>query len=220
MIDIKYATHNREPFFEIATNYIKPESKVLDIGSGNGSFPDYCKRDDFYLFDGNLKTVEELKKKYINSFCGLLPSLPFDDNYFDVIHCSHVVEHLTPDVFFETLKEMDRCLKSNGYLVISAPLFWSGFFNDLSHIRPYNPRVYQNYLCGNQLKSRTRIVVSENYKQEKLVYRFNPSKGEINYSIKQSGFLNKLFSKILSRIFSKGFTIYEKTGYTIVLKKG
>src|SRR5690606_15521311 len=115
--------------------------KVLDIGAGSGLFSKYFKRNDFYLFDGNDITINELKRENKNVFQGELPIIPFQNNFFDLIHCSHVIEHLNPDVFYETLKEMDRCLKLGGHLIISAPLIWSGFYNDLSHVRPYNPKV-------------------------------------------------------------------------------
>lgn len=215
----KYVTHKREPFFEIATEYIQPNSKVLDIGAGNGAFSKYLQRSDFYLFDGNKQTVEELKKEYANVVLGDLPVLPFEDNFFDVIHCSHVVEHLPPHIFYETLKEMDRCLKVQGYLVISAPLLWSGFYNDLSHIRPYNPKVYRNYLCGEQVFSRTRKVISEHYKQEKIVYRFREANEDLNYTIKKSKLLFGLPARIIRHILKNNIDYYEKTGYTIVLRK-
>ena len=87
MVNKKYATHAREPFFEIANKNIKVESKVLDIGAGSGKFSIYCKRNDFYLFDGNQETVNFLKQENTNVFLGELPILPFDNEFFDLIHC-------------------------------------------------------------------------------------------------------------------------------------
>ncbi len=52
-IDRKFISHKREPFFDIAKKYIKPYSKVLDIGGGDGFFADYCNRNDFFIFDSN-----------------------------------------------------------------------------------------------------------------------------------------------------------------------
>lgn len=219
MIDKKYATRSREPFFELAKKYIEPSSKVLDIGSGNGSFPKFCQRDDFYLFDGNENTVAVLKNNYNNVFLGQLPKLPFDNDFFDVIHCSHVVEHLEPEVFYQTLKEMDRCLKDGGKLIISAPLYWSGFYNDLSHVRPYNPKVYLNYLCSEQINSRTRPLISTNYIKKELVYRYLESDSLILYNTLKNNFLVNSFIKILNRLKKGGFVLYERTGYTIVLIK-
>lgn len=219
MIDKKYATHNREPFFELAKKYIQPSSKVLDIGSGNGSFSKFCNRDDFYLFDGNENTVEVLKSKYENVFLGQLPMLPFENGFFDVIHCSHVVEHLEPEMFYQTLMEMDRCLKEGGILIISAPLYWSGFYNDLSHVRPYNPKVYLNYLCSQQINSRTRPIISTNYIKKELVYRYLESDSLFIYTNSKNSFIVNVLIKILNRLRKIGFGMYERTGYTIVLLK-
>lgn len=215
----KYYTHQREPFFEIANDFISKDSRVLDIGAGAGTFSAYCERDDFYLLDGNQQTVDILKKKHSYAIFGLLPELPFESDFFDVIHCSHVVEHLEPQVFYETLKEMNRCLKVGGYLVVSAPLMWSGFYNDLSHVRPYNPKVYRNYLCGEQRNSRTRNLISTSYKQEKLVYRYIASDNVFNYYNAKASKLVTYFIKVLNQLKNKGFSFLEKTGYTIVLKK-
>ena len=215
----KYYTHEREPFFEIANNYISKDSIVLDIGSGVGAFPEHCKRDDFYLFDGNQQTVDKLKKKYNHVVYGQLPKLPFESEFFDLIHCSHVVEHLEPQVFYETLTEMHRCLKVGGCLVISAPLIWSGFYDDLSHIRPYNPGVYRGYLCEGQKGSRTRKLISTSYKQERLVYRYLPLNDNFIFYSTKSNKIISFFVKALNKLTSKGFSFLEKTGYTIVLKK-
>lgn len=219
MNEEKYYTHKREPFFEIANNYITKDSRVLDIGTGAGAFPIYCKRNDFYLFDGNQQTVDELRKTYSNVAFGLLPKLPFESDFFDVIHCSHVVEHLEPQVFYQTLVEMDRCLKIGGCIVISAPLMWSGFYDDLSHIKPYGPEIYKNYLCSGQKNSRTRDLISSSYKREQLVYRYLPTNNDFNFYNTKSNRLVTLVVKILNKLKSKGFSFLEKTGYTIVLKK-
>lgn len=215
----KYYTHKREPFFEIANSYISKDSRVLDIGAGAGAFPAYCQRDDFYLFDGNQQTVDELKKKYNHVVCGLLPKLPFESNFFDVIHCSHVVEHLEPQVFYDTLVEMDRCLKDGGCLVISAPLMWSGFYDDLSHIKPYSPNIYKNYLCSGNKISRTRNFISSSYIQEQLVYRYLATNSFFNFYNTKSSKIVTFFVKVLNKLKNKGFSFLEKTGYTIVLKK-
>ncbi|MFN3640767.1 MAG: class I SAM-dependent methyltransferase [Flavobacterium sp.] len=198
---------------------MKPESKVLDVGPGSGNFLEFCDRDDFYLFEGNSKTVETLKQKYSNVYEGLLPELPFESEFFDVIHCSHVVEHLSPEVFYETLLSFDRCLKVGGYMVISAPLMWEEFFNDLSHIRPYPPSVFKNYLCKKTGKSRTRTTVSDSYEMEEEVYRYrmvNPFK---NLTASRNDFIFRGVVKMLRFIGDKFLKKYEKTGYTVVLRK-
>jgi ubiquinone/menaquinone biosynthesis C-methylase UbiE len=212
MINSTYITQQREPFFQIAKDQINDHSKVLDIGAGDCSFAKYCNRKDFYMVDGNINSVKEFEKEYKNYVHSVLPSLPFPDHLFDVIHCSHVVEHLEPHMFYETIKEMDRCLKPTGYLIISAPLFSDFFYDDLSHIKPYNPNIYVKYLTNVKSNNLSRTKISKNYIVESLTYRykaFNIINGEMIFPF---NYINKLLLKI-------GIKKYLKTGYTIVLKK-
>ena len=222
MIDKKYITHNRKPFFEIGKNFIKENSVVLDIGSGNGEFAIHCKRNDFFLLDGNENTVKALKKEFKNVTFGVLPKLPYENLFFDIIHCSHIVEHLSPQVLYDTLKEIDRCLKNNGYIIISTPLMWEGFYDDLSHVKPYNPDLFVNLLCSNgSNKNRSREKISWNYDLIKLQYRYMEKIDSWKaYYIAQNSIIVKIIFGVLSRILKKfGFAKLKKTGYTIVLKK-
>lgn len=220
MVNKKYATHSREPFFEIANKHITTQSKVLDIGAGSGMFSKHCKRNDFYLFDGNKETIDFLKQENSNVFLGELPKLPFENNFFDVIHCSHVVEHLAPELFYQTLKEMNRCLSVGGVLVISAPLLWSGFYDDLSHIKPYSPSVFMNYLIGKNKNSRTREIVSEDYVCDELTYRYLENKNpSLQFGNKSNSFFVKVILKGMEIFKKMGLVSYERTGFTIVMRK-
>jgi len=215
----KFVTHNREPFFQIAKDLIEPNSIVLDIGAGNGNFADFCNHKNIFLFEGNPISGEYLKNKYKNVFEGKLPKLPFKDNFFDVIHMSHVIEHLQPQEMYDTLKEFNRCCKPGGALVISAPLLWEGFYDDLSHIKPYNPFIFQKYLCSGDGDNLTREQIAANYTVEKLQYRFLEKK--FFYTLKNSkSFISRGFFKIYQFFRKKGFKKFQKTGYTIVLRKG
>jgi SAM-dependent methyltransferase len=49
-------------------------------------------------------------------------ALPFEDNYFDLVICSEVLEHIADDLF--AAGEVVRVLKSNRHLVVSVPRFW------------------------------------------------------------------------------------------------
>ena len=51
----------------------------------------------------------------------LLGRLPFDDNSFDVVYSSHVLEHFAPDTAQALLRECHRILKPNGILRTVLP---------------------------------------------------------------------------------------------------
>lgn len=49
-------------------------------------------------------------------------ALPFDDNSFDVIVCSEVLEHIHD--YLHALSEIERILKPGGALAVSVPRYW------------------------------------------------------------------------------------------------
>lgn len=218
-INLKYVTHSREPFFEIAKELIKPDSTVLDIGAGNGYFSEYCNRTDFFLLDGNKDNVDYLLNKYPHSHYGKLPNLPFKNLFFDVIHCSHVIEHLEPQELYITLKEMDRCLNDGGYIIISTPLLWENFYADLSHLKPYNPWLFYKYLTPVNGQILTRERISQHYKVKELQYRFREIPIMESFYNSRNNMLIKCVIFLIKMLHRLGLRRYEKTGYTIVLQK-
>lgn len=219
MIKKEFITHSRKPFFQIALNYIETGNKVLDIGPGFGEFSEFCQRDDFYLLEGNSKTVELLRAKYNYVYEGVLPFVPFESAFFDIIHCSHVIEHLDPQQLYDSLTNINKVLKVGGYLVISTPLLWSGFYDDLSHIRPYSPFVIEKYLTGNFPNSLTRKLISSDFSVEQLEYRYMESSKEELLFNRDNNFLIRLMHSVLYRLRKLGFENLKKTGYTVVLRK-
>ncbi|SHN31815.1 Methyltransferase domain-containing protein [Cyclobacterium lianum] len=220
MIDKKYITHKREPFFEIARKFIDKGAKVLDVGPGDGSFSAYCGRDDFFLLEGNQDSVNSLKKRYRNVYLGKVPAIPFENDFFDLIHCSHIVEHLRPDDLYNFLIEMNRTLKIGGKIVVSAPLLWEEFYNDLSHVKPYNPMVFEKYLCKVEGMNPTRTPVSRSYVMIEIVYRYRNNFERFNlHNLNPKSLINRFFNSIFWRLGSNGLVFLEKTGYTIVLQK-
>ena len=219
-----FITRAREPFFQMAKDYVEPGSVILDIGSGEGGFAKYLERDDVYMIDGNQATVELLKKSlktfsFENIQYGKLPELPFEGNKFDIIHTSHLVEHLAPHELYDLLKEIDRCLKPSGVLIVSAPLLWTGFYDDMSHLKPYYPSVFTNYLCSSG-RNRTRMAISSSYKVLKTQYRYWYAHSHLkSHVFIRNKFLNMLCYIIRLGVYLIGFRKLEVTGYTTVLRK-
>jgi SAM-dependent methyltransferase len=62
--------------------------------------------------------------------------LPLDDGAFDLILCSHVLEHVPDDGFL--LREMARLLAPDGRVFVNVPIN-EDRFDDPHHVRKYTP---------------------------------------------------------------------------------
>jgi SAM-dependent methyltransferase len=103
---------------EFIQTHIKNYSyqRIADIGASDGLF--------LYPFKGELVglNIEQICVDQINSHgfkgvAGDIHKLPFDDNYFDIVFCFEVLEHLeSPLIAF---KELSRI--SNRYIFYSVP---------------------------------------------------------------------------------------------------
>ncbi|HCL00649.1 MAG TPA: hypothetical protein DHW42_11170 [Candidatus Marinimicrobia bacterium] len=213
-----FITQKRKPFFLLANRYLNKESVILDIGAGNGDFAKALERNDIFMVDGNPETVNKYKATYKNYCHSILPDLPFKEKYFDMIHCSHVIEHLYPNELYNLLKEINRCLKNNGLLIISTPTYWRGFYDDLSHVRPYNPTVIIRYLTTNS-DTPSRKPISNKYRIVQIVYRYFEVPIENNYFNKHSDAVTQIYYFIKRITYFLGFRKLEKSGYTIILQK-
>lgn len=49
-----------------------------------------------------------------------IQNLPFNNNYFDVIICNHVLEHVEDDI--KAMKELLRVLKPGGFAILQVPI--------------------------------------------------------------------------------------------------
>jgi ubiquinone/menaquinone biosynthesis C-methylase UbiE len=200
-------------------DYIDKTSKILDIGSGDGSFARAINRHDVYMFDGNANTIKMLEKEFSNVKHGKIPILPYENSFFDLIHTSHLIEHLQVDELYNMLKEIDRCLKVGGHLVISAPLLWSEFYDDMSHFKPYNPKLFEKYLNWGVECCCTRPLISNKYRILRKVYRYNMLPYDDMNVFVYSDLVDRLIHGWKKLIYNLGIRKLEKSGYTIVFKK-
>jgi 2-polyprenyl-3-methyl-5-hydroxy-6-metoxy-1,4-benzoquinol methylase len=217
---LAYATHDREPFFSIARRHCFPNARILDIGAGDGTFARSLKGCEVHLLDGNPETVERLQAEFEHVHLQQIPGrFPFDDGYFNTIHCSHLIEHLQQEELYECLIEIDRCLAIGGTIVISAPLMWSGFYDDLSHVRPYTQNVLINYLTRSS-PNRTRQIISDVYTVLELRYRYHLALLDYYNVSHVRRFPQRLLYYICNLLRRINFTRYERSGYTLVMRKG
>ena len=162
--------------------HIPEKSKFLDVGCGAGYSMFRAKKDlqcDCLGIDPNPKehgvgrfTKEDyLSDKIIQGFS---EALPFEDETFDVVYSSHVLEHVIDKK--ETLREMNRVLKRDGVLILGMPtasMAWINLFSSLfftTHVKIYEfLRGLFKRGSGERLKA-IFTVRSHSYPNKKYVF--------------------------------------------------
>jgi len=89
--------------------------KILEVGIGSRMVSDYLERRGF-----DVKTLD-LDKKLNPDFVANVTKIPLVDNFFDLILCAEVLEHLSFENFEQSLRELKRVTKK--YLILSLPHF-------------------------------------------------------------------------------------------------
>ncbi len=96
----KFKQNRKDLFYKYLT--VSPEDRVLDFGGYDGSWLAFLipsKGEELYVADIATQALETANKKY--GFKTILldesGKIPFEDNYFDVIFCNSVIEHVTVD---------------------------------------------------------------------------------------------------------------------------
>lgn len=153
-------------FGELLTEDIQ-HKELLDAGCGTGWFSKAaCER-------GAKVTSIDLGKNLLNEVAkkcdskrveGSILELPFKNDFFDVIVCSEVIEHVPNPK--KAIQELQRVLKPNGILVLTTPnKFWhfSLCIANLFNLRPYQG--LENWLGYFELK---KIIQQMNFKIEKM----------------------------------------------------
>jgi hypothetical protein len=112
---------------------------------------------------------------------------------------------------------MNRILKSSGTLVIRAPVLWKGFFEDLTHIKPYYPGAIMHYY-GKEKTQPTKDAIDCLYEIEEIKWRY--AKVPLDtFLLPRAGIMNTLLLLLTQFLSSIGFGKYTRTGYTMILNK-
>ncbi len=108
--------------YDVAINYAKPNSKILEIGFGNGAFLNFAKSKGASV-DGIEINEDQVRKARKNGISAkkynVLTYSKICGKQYDVICAFQLIEHL-PTVGI-AIKAMIKMLKPGGLLIISVP---------------------------------------------------------------------------------------------------
>lgn len=149
---------NRIKEFEI--NYLPfiknlKNSKILDVGSGQGFFLDFCKEHGFSNYSGI-----DINKDLINVCRKKGHKVVHDDisnfliktkDTFDIIVLNDILEHFKKDMAIKLLKMLKEKLNREGLIIIRVPnanyLFSAYYrYNDFTHETIYEIESLQYFL--------------------------------------------------------------------------
>ena len=132
--------------------FLSPESKILEIGCGNGVVMSQFEKILGYPIDGCDLNQFATNNLIANVSGNVYLYDIYDEhidllNKYDVIILFDVIEHIQNDSEF--LNKALRHLKKNGLLVISVPahnFLYSKFDKEVGHIRRYNKSIMSEVL--------------------------------------------------------------------------
>lgn len=96
---------------------------ILDVGSGNGFLLEQLETlTSWARIAGVDVAPPHNKHSRFETYCGALPRLPFKDNEFDVVTCTHVMEHvLNPAA---SAKELIRVARKVIFVVVPRQRYY------------------------------------------------------------------------------------------------
>lgn len=122
--------------------------KLLDLGCGEKPYK--------LIYDDCCESsvgvdVEYCKheQKYVDIFASA-EELPFEDNFFDTVLCTNVLEHVANAG--KAFSEIGRVLKEDGVLIVAVPFLYP------VHEAPYDYYRYTKYGLEHQLKKNGFII--------------------------------------------------------------
>ncbi|MFA6463633.1 MAG: class I SAM-dependent methyltransferase [Candidatus Paceibacterota bacterium] len=123
-------------------NHVKEFSKtvglnkdILDVGCGSKPYKIFFEKNNYVGIDIKEDSDADDVKIPEKFYDGL--NIPYNDNSFDFIICTQVLEHaIDPD---KLLKECNRVLKQNGIIFLTMPFVYP------EHAIPYDFRRFTSY---------------------------------------------------------------------------
>lgn len=173
----------------------KPQ--VLNIGVGNGWLESQCvtKGWNTYSLDPSQVAIKKLEENGFLGKVGSIEAIPYDDNLFDVVFCSEVLEHLSGEQIQLGLKEINRVLVKGGYLIGTVPFNENLLANQA--ICPDCGKIFHRW--GHQ-QSFTQASLSQILSQyffiKKIKIIYCVSWSSLNWKGKVEAVIKKIISKL------------------------
>lgn len=138
----------RDQWIEDIAKNIPKDSKIIDVSAGNRPYKDLFSHCQYFSheFDGNENILDSFRgedenSKIVHDFYGDILNLPIENESFDYVLCTEVLEHVFNPI--EAIKELSRICKTGGKIIITTP-FTSGLHQEPYHYYSgFSPHFYK-----------------------------------------------------------------------------
>jgi SAM-dependent methyltransferase len=142
-----FARKNLNKYILKYSHFLKGE--LLDVGCGSKPYEKLFVNCNKYV---GLELESQKKDSKADYFYNGT-NFPFEDNKFDSIFCSQVLEHVfEPEIF---LSEINRVMKKDGLIILTLPFIWD------EHEQPYDYARYSSFGLNYLIKKQGFEVVNQ-----------------------------------------------------------
>lgn len=115
----EYNSNPNHMRFEVALRFLKMVNvyKILDVGVGRGHLF-YKIKDDFDVYGLEPSDYMRMELNEPNIVKGYTHKIPFENEFFDLVFCLDVLEHVEENFIAVSIVELNRVTKR--YLIISV----------------------------------------------------------------------------------------------------
>lgn len=148
--------------FDSIERRVLPDRSFLDIGCATGLLISRMKKHGWQEQGVEIcrpAAEHGMKVRGVRIFVGTLEEAGFASRSYDVIHCSHLIEHLTDPRAF--VREVSRLLKPGGYFIVTTPSI-DGF-----QARLFGPEwrsLIPDHMCLFSRKTLRRLLREEGFR--------------------------------------------------------
>jgi len=234
-LDRNFNPRIRDDWITNLSKTIPHGSSIIDISAGNRPYKHLFEHCNYksHEFEGNKDILDTFRgemtkeKEWKHDYYGDITELPIEDESFDYVLCTEVLEHVPEPL--KAMKELTRICKKGGKIIITAP-FTSGIHQEPNHFYSgFSPYFYEYVAKENNLLIREIKSQGDFFKLmswfTNLAMQFRLS-GSEDFEVQTVSHYMQSFYLTLSEVYgdasgniaetSKHFTI----GYMVLFERG
>ena len=211
---------DRRNLKKILKKFVPNTHRILDIGSGVGDNLQFMKS----LGYTNVVGVDISREMVdISNNLGHQAFLveDLDEDGFDVLLFSHVVEHVGYPEIKDFFEHYFRISNPSALVIVITPILYNGFFNDVDHIKPYYPdglmTLFSKRSVSRQYSSEYQLYLEDIYYRRVAITPYNVRIRHAKNIVAKLMFRAFCLLGVIVRVLSLG-AIAKVTGYAAIFR--